>query len=148
SFRHRAWVPAVCPKRHRAWAPRDTRGSQIWARKRPSWKRWADGQVQAQDFSCVGVVSICAPAYSAGCGSGLGGGYAMLERHARLILSDLYASWEGGDLFGTLSYFAPGAVFAVHATPGGASLIGAGTGLDDLANRLDIFLDRVEVREF
>src|SRR5262245_9475277 len=72
----------------------------------------------------------------------------MLERHARLILSDLYAAWEGGDLFGTLSYFAPSTVFAVHATPEGASLIGAGTGLDVLANRLDMFLDRVEVREF
>jgi hypothetical protein len=72
----------------------------------------------------------------------------MLEHHARLILSDLYSSWEGGDLFSTLSYFAPSAVFAVHATPAGASLIGAGTGLHDLGNRLDMFLNRVEVREF
>jgi hypothetical protein len=76
------------------------------------------------------------------------GGYAMLEHHARLILRDLYSSWEGGDLFGTLSYFAPSTAFAVHATPKGASLIGAGTGLDDLGNRLEKFLHRVEVREF
>jgi hypothetical protein len=88
------------------------------------------------------------PAYSAGSGSDLGGGYVMLEHHARLILCDLYSSWEGGDLFGTLSYFAPSAAFAVHATPKGASLIGAGTGLDDLGNRLEKFLHRVEVREF
>jgi hypothetical protein len=72
----------------------------------------------------------------------------MLEHHARLILRDLYASWEGGDLFGTLSYFAPSTVFAVHAIPEGASLIGAGAGLDDLGNRLEKFLLRVDVREF
>ena len=75
------------------------------------------------------------------------GGYAMREQHARLILHDLYSSWEGSDLFGTLSYFAPSTVFAVHATEG-ASLIGAGKGLDDLGNRLEEFLQRVEVREF
>lgn len=72
----------------------------------------------------------------------------MLEHHAGLILSDLYSSWERGDLFGTLSYFAPSAVFAVHAMPESASLIGAGTGLDDLGDRLEKFLHRVEVREF
>jgi len=72
----------------------------------------------------------------------------MLQHHARLILRDVYASWEEGDLWSTLSYFAPGATFAVHATPQGASLIGAGTGRDDLGNRLDMFLRAFEVREF
>jgi hypothetical protein len=87
-------------------------------------------------------------AYSANAEAILGGGYAMLEHHARLILRDVYSSWEEGDLFSTLSYFAPSAVFAVHATPQGASLIGAGTGRDDLGNRLEKFLTGFEVREF
>jgi len=72
----------------------------------------------------------------------------MLERHARLILGDVYASWEGGDLLSTLSYFAASTIFAVHAVPAGASLIGAGCGRDDLGDRLDMFLRRFEVREF
>jgi len=72
----------------------------------------------------------------------------MLEHHARLILGDLYASWEAGDLPGTLSYFAPSTVFTVHATPQAASLIGAGSGRSDLGQRLGMFLCRIEVREF
>jgi hypothetical protein len=78
----------------------------------------------------------------------LGGGNAMLEHHARLILGDVYRSWEAGDLLNTLSYFAASALFAVHATPDGASLIGAGYGRDDLGNRLEMFLRQFEVREF
>jgi ketosteroid isomerase-like protein len=72
----------------------------------------------------------------------------MLERHARLILKDLYASWEGGDLTSTLSYFTRDVVFAVHATPDGASLIGDGCGRDQFGDRLDMFLQRLEVQEF
>src|SRR5262249_23980242 len=72
----------------------------------------------------------------------------MLDHHARLILGDRYTSWEAGYLLNALSYFAASALFAVHAPPDGASLIGAGYGRDDLGNRLEMFLRQFEVREF
>ena len=72
----------------------------------------------------------------------------MLEHHAQLILGDVYSSWQAGDLLGTLSYFAPNAIFTVHATPQAASLIGAGRGRDELGGRLEMFLGHIEVREF
>lgn len=72
----------------------------------------------------------------------------MLERDARLILHDLYVSWEKGDLLSTLSYFATSVLFAVHSTPNGASLIGAGFGRDDFGDRLDMFLRRFKVEDF
>lgn len=72
----------------------------------------------------------------------------MLERNARLILNDVYASWEQGDLLTTLSYFAMNVVFAVHSTPDSASLIGAGLGRDDFGGRLEKFLRKFEVEDF
>src|ERR1700752_3894718 len=42
-----------------------------------------------------------------------GGCGKMLARHARLILTDAYASWERGDVDTTLSYFMPDMVYAV-----------------------------------
>jgi ketosteroid isomerase-like protein len=67
---------------------------------------------------------------------------------AGFILGDVYASWEEGDLLSTLSYFARGVTFAVHSTPDGASLIGAGFGRDYFGDRLEMFLRRFEVQEF
>ena len=72
----------------------------------------------------------------------------MLARDARLILDDVYASWEHGELLTTLSYFATSVVFAVHSTPEGASLVGSGFGRDEFGDRLDMFLGRFEVQEF
>jgi ketosteroid isomerase-like protein len=72
----------------------------------------------------------------------------MLENDARLILSDVYASWENGDLLATLSYFAMSVVFAVHSTPDSTSLIGAGLGRDDFGGRLQMFLRKFEVEDF
>ena len=62
----------------------------------------------------------------------------MLERHARLILDDVYASWEQGDLPSTLSYSTEDVEFAVHSAPDAASLIGAGHGRSDFGDRLEI----------
>ena len=45
----------------------------------------------------------------------------MQASHARLIHNDVYASWEGGDLLTTLSYFAVSVTFAVHSMPDAAS---------------------------
>jgi len=72
----------------------------------------------------------------------------MPECGAGLILEDVYASWEEGDLLSTLSYFAKGVTFAVHSTPDGASLIGAGFGRDYFGDRLEMFLRRFEVQQF
>jgi ketosteroid isomerase-like protein len=72
----------------------------------------------------------------------------MLAGHARLILGDAYASWEGGDVLRTLSYFTDDVVFAVHATPDSASLIGAGLGRDEFGGRLERFLGQFEVEAF
>jgi ketosteroid isomerase-like protein len=72
----------------------------------------------------------------------------MQASHARLILDDLYASWEGGDLLATLSYFAMSLVFIVHSSPNAPSLIGVGFGRDRFAQRLELFLDQYEVEEF
>jgi hypothetical protein len=72
----------------------------------------------------------------------------MLERHAHLILNDVYASWEQGDLLSTLSYFAESVGFAVHSTPASASLIGTGQGRDDFGGRLEMFVCKFHVEEF
>jgi len=72
----------------------------------------------------------------------------MRHGDAHLILKDVYASWEDGDLLTTLSYFAIGAGFAVHGTPNGASLIGTGVGRDNFGDRLERFLSLFEVRDF
>jgi ketosteroid isomerase-like protein len=72
----------------------------------------------------------------------------MLERDARLILRDVYASWEDGDIPTTLSYFAANMIFAVHSTPEGRSLVGAGCGRDDFGDRLDMFQRAYEVVDF
>src|SRR3954452_3586225 len=72
----------------------------------------------------------------------------MLEHHARLILGDVYASWEQGDLPSTVSYFTEGVEFAVHSAPDAASLIGAGRGRDDFGDRLETFVRKFQVEEF
>ncbi len=72
----------------------------------------------------------------------------MLERHARLILGDVYASWEQGDLPSTVSYFTEDVGFAVHSAPDAASLIGAGRGRDDFGDRLETFVRKFQVEEF
>lgn len=72
----------------------------------------------------------------------------MKVSDAHLILDDVYATWERGDLLTTLSYFATGVVFAVHSTSDGESLIGAGCGRDDFGHRLETFLHRFEVQDF
>lgn len=75
-------------------------------------------------------------------------GCGMLASHARLILRDVYASWEQGDLDTTLSYFMPDMVYAVHASPDAPSLVGAGIGRDDFASQLERFMRQFEVEEF
>jgi ketosteroid isomerase-like protein len=72
----------------------------------------------------------------------------MQASDARLILDDVYASWKGGDLPATLSYFTENLVFAVHSTPNTASLVGDGMGRDDFGSRLEMFLRKFEVEEF
>src|SRR5438046_2028330 len=72
----------------------------------------------------------------------------MQASHARLILNDVYASWEGGDLLTALSYFAKGVVFSVHSTPDTTSLVGDGVGQDAFGARLEMFLRKFEVEEF
>jgi ketosteroid isomerase-like protein len=72
----------------------------------------------------------------------------MQASHARLILNDVYASWEGGDLLTTLSYFAVSVTFAVHSMPDAASLVGAGMGRNDFGERLEVFLRKFEVEDF
>lgn len=72
----------------------------------------------------------------------------MVADDAHLILGDVYASWERGDLPTTLSYFAESVVFAVHATLDSGSLIGAGFGRYDFGDRLEMFLHRFKVQEF
>jgi ketosteroid isomerase-like protein len=72
----------------------------------------------------------------------------MQASHARLILNDVYASWEGGDLPTTLSYFAMDVVFAVHSTPDTASLIGEGVGRDEFGSRLESFLRKFDIEAF
>ena len=72
----------------------------------------------------------------------------MHASHARLILNDVYASWEGGDLPTTLSFFAISVVFAVHSSPKAASLIGAGAGRDEFGHRLEMLLRKYEVEQF
>jgi ketosteroid isomerase-like protein len=72
----------------------------------------------------------------------------MLEHDAQLILRDVYASWEDGDIPTTLSYFADSVIFAVHSTPEGESLVGAGLGRDNFGGRLDLFQRAYEVVDF
>ena len=72
----------------------------------------------------------------------------MLARHARLILGDAYASWEGGDVLRTLSYFTDDVVFAVHSSPDAASLVGGGLGREDFGDRLEMFLREFAVEDF
>jgi ketosteroid isomerase-like protein len=72
----------------------------------------------------------------------------MLADSGRLILNDAYAAWESGDLLNTLSYCRRSVVFAVHASPGAASLIGAGIGRDNFGDRLETFLRLFEVQDF
>jgi predicted RNA binding protein YcfA (HicA-like mRNA interferase family)/ketosteroid isomerase-like protein len=72
----------------------------------------------------------------------------MQASHARLVLNDVYASWERGDLLTTLSYFAKNVVFAVHSSPDAASLIGHGIGRDDFGSRLELFLRKFQVEAF
>jgi len=72
----------------------------------------------------------------------------MQASQARLILKDVYSSWERGDLLTTLSYFAGCLVFVVHASPGAPSLIGVGFGRDRFGRRLELFLEQFEVEKF
>jgi ketosteroid isomerase-like protein len=72
----------------------------------------------------------------------------MLEHDAQLILRDVYASWEDGDIPTTLSYFDASVIFAVHSTPEGESLVGAGLGRDNFGGRLDMFQRAYEVVDF
>ena len=72
----------------------------------------------------------------------------MLENHARLILGDIYASWEQEDLPSALSYFTRDFSFAVHSTPDARSLIGAGQGRDDFGGRLETFARKFHVEDF
>lgn len=72
----------------------------------------------------------------------------MLARHARLILRDVYASWQGGDLETTLSYFRPDMAYAVHSSPDAPSFVGAGIGRDAFACRLEQYVRRFAVEEF
>jgi hypothetical protein len=64
------------------------------------------------------------------------------------MLNDVYASWEGGDLPTTLSFFAVSLVFAVHSAPSTKSLIGVGMGRDNFGFRAEEFLRKYEVEEF
>ena len=72
----------------------------------------------------------------------------MHASHARFILNDVYASWEGGDVLTTLSFFAISVVFAVHSSPKAASLIGVGMGRDEFGDRLELLLRKYEVEQF
>jgi ketosteroid isomerase-like protein len=72
----------------------------------------------------------------------------MQASDARLILDDVYASWERGDLLSTLSYFTKSLVFVVHSSPNAPSLIGAGFGRDRFAHRLELFLGQFKVEDF
>jgi ketosteroid isomerase-like protein len=72
----------------------------------------------------------------------------MQASHARLILEDVYASWERGDLPTTLSYFARCVVFVVHASPKAPSLIGVGFGRDRFGQKLALFLEQFKVENF
>jgi ketosteroid isomerase-like protein len=77
-----------------------------------------------------------------------GGCGKMHPGHARLILNDVYASWEGGDLLTTLSFFAVSVVFAAHSSPKAASLIGVGMGRDEFGHRLEMLLRKYQVEQF
>jgi ketosteroid isomerase-like protein len=72
----------------------------------------------------------------------------MLASHARLILGDVYASWERGDLQATLSYFRNDMVYAVHSSPDAPSFVGAGFGRDGFARQLECFVRQFEVEAF
>ena len=72
----------------------------------------------------------------------------MQASDARLILNDVYASWEGGDLLTTLSYFTESLVFAVHSSPSAPSLVGSGFGRDHFADQLELFLRQFKVEDF
>ena len=72
----------------------------------------------------------------------------MLVHHARLILGDAYASWEGGDILGALSYVTADLEFAVHASSDAGSLVGTGSGRDEFGRRLESFLRQFEVKAF
>lgn len=72
----------------------------------------------------------------------------MLVGHARLILGDIYASWEQEDLASALSYFTEDFSFAVHSAPDAHSLIGSGQGRDDFGGRLEAFARKFRVEDF
>jgi ketosteroid isomerase-like protein len=72
----------------------------------------------------------------------------MQASHARLILEDVYASWEGGDLLTTLSYFAVSLMFVVHSSPNAPSLVGLGFSRDRFGEKLELFLSQFKVEDF
>ena len=72
----------------------------------------------------------------------------MLAHHARLILTDVYATWERGDLDTTLSYCTSHIAYAVHASRDAPSFIGSGVGRDALAFQLERFARQFAVEEF
>ena len=72
----------------------------------------------------------------------------MLARHARLILADVYATRERGDLDTTLSYCTSHIAYAVHASRDAPSFIGSGVGRDALAFQLERFARQFAVEEF
>jgi ketosteroid isomerase-like protein len=72
----------------------------------------------------------------------------MLASHARLILHDVYASWQGGDLDTVLSYFTPDLAFIVHSSPDAPSFVGSGVGREAFGSRLERFQRLFKVESF